>query len=820
MEIDVGYEADDERDDDDRRGHVHMYKLCGIPLMKNITRKSHALVIARKYYGKTLLPGSYVHKIWRFHHENYYLIREQFLTIFCESGMSDETSLAMNLCSDIVARVVGEIVASSSASRHCEQMTSICSSVCSQITINVMSALTENRNEVTVSNIMPQLHMDSPNSKEKEQDKITGNTDSTNGTKMRNDINTDDRVSGEENELSLKEWLVITEMEPAWQDIPIIAGKDGSRRFGGEWAQFFNSVVAEFNPHCVFAFKNNRVKCLHSRKNNVAFFTAYGVCTVSPCECTVTLRIHNVCQNKLEIEFKGLLKHDPTILKSRRITGEERQAIKDNFLEQRKAPANVCREKLSKLNTAAYAAGNRSGCGVSAKAFQNISFEVNAQKNDINHIAEKIPLSVVLFDEGSVHRYREAACKDVLFVDATGTIIEKIRGFKRILFYSLTTRNPLGKTPAIPISELISSTHTAGGISRLFSVLRDKEKFLYGDNIVPLAIMSDFSTAILSAVIRIFNSGMTTQEYTDKCYNIFTGVAGEEQKLTLALICSAHLMKANSRQMEACLKKSHVTDGAGSVKHIAMRIVRLLVNADCLADIAVIVELVYIVFLSEKVAPQLEGALQRLASIINKFQVDKKDDVDAVADDAENPTARLKLSNSKFNEYFDSLLKTTLTQKIDVACQLEKKTRKTRNIRKMQGKTILDTNVNNATAEQYFNFVKQGMRQRVLPTDEFIYRHFQDVQGLKRQFVDKFGKQKSTPKGGNMAKISRCIPRYPNDVDIACASDVDIPAEDEETWNKNTPKKTIPRKQKFGIKSHLVCLSSSIPENPNQALKR
>eukprot|EP00794_Sanderia_malayensis_P013594 gene13594-15005_t len=631
--------------------------------------------------------------------------------------MSDETSLAMNLCSDIVARVVGEIAASSSASRHCELMTSICSSVCSQITINVMSALTENRNEVTVSNIMPQSHTDSPNFKEKEQDKITEDTDSTNGTKMRNDINTDDRVSdetrgdkcelksvgedvhetsqsnifkasgfsnntakklgksrvlvGEEHELSLKERLVITEIEPAWQDIPIVAQKDGSRRFGGEWAQFFNSVVTEFNPHCVFAFKNNRVKCLHSRKNNVAF---------------------------LQLTVFAL------------ITGEERKAIKENFLEQRKAPANVYREKLSKLNTAAYAAGNRSGCGVSAKAFQNISSEANAQKNDINHIAEKIrkcdaeirketaslyksmmeaqklegyvqscditceALSVVLFDEGSVHLYREAACKDVLFVDATGTIIEKIRGFKRILFYSLTTRNPLGKTPAIPISELISSTHTAGGISRLFSVLREKEKFLYGDNIMPLAIMSDFSTAILSAVISIFNSGMTTQEYTDKCYNIITGVAGEEQKLTLALICSAHLMKANARQIEACLKKSHVTDGAGSVKHIAMRIVGLLVNADCLADIAVIVELAYIVFLSKKVTPQLEGALQRLASIINKFQVDKKDDVDAVADDAntENPTARLKLSNSKFSEYFDNLLKTTLIQKIDVACQLEK----------------------------------------------------------------------------------------------------------------------------------------------------
>eukprot|EP00794_Sanderia_malayensis_P016569 gene16569-18252_t len=73
-------------------------------------------------------------------------------------------------------------------------------------------------------------------------------------TIMRNDIcdiNTDDPVSeetrgdkwdqksvGEENELKLKERLVMTEMEPASRDIPTVARKDGSRRFEETGANF------------------------------------------------------------------------------------------------------------------------------------------------------------------------------------------------------------------------------------------------------------------------------------------------------------------------------------------------------------------------------------------------------------------------------------------------------------------------------------------------------------------------------------------------------------------------------------------------------
>ena len=221
------------------------------------------------------------------------------------------------------------------------------------------------------------------------------------------------------------------------------------------------------------------------------------------------------------------------------------------------------------------------------KAFQHISSEANAIRNDLSIVADKIrkcdvkirnenqqlhksvmnilkipgyvqsnditsdSFCVVLFDEGSIRLYRHVCLKDKIFLDASGTIVEKVRGVKRILLYSLTTRNPFGKSPPVPLAEMISSTHTAGTIKRMMSLLREKEKTLYGNNVILLAIRTDFSMAMIAACISEFNNGITVTEYLDQCFDIVSGTdRGSRQRLTLQLICSAHLMKTNAKNVE------------------------------------------------------------------------------------------------------------------------------------------------------------------------------------------------------------------------------------------------------------------------------
>ena len=53
-------------------------------------------------------------------------------------------------------------------------------------------------------------------------------------------------------------------------------------------------------------------------------------------------------------------------------------------------------------------------------------------------------------------------------------------------------------------------------------------------------------------------------------------------------------------------------------------------------------------------------------------------------------------------------------------------------LHKMAGKTLLDGSSSNAYAENYFIFVKQSFTTKSVPIDGFVYRHFNDVQGLRR----------------------------------------------------------------------------------------
>ena len=368
-------------------------------------------------------------------------------------------------------------------------------------------------------------------------------------------------------------------------------------------------------------------------------------------------------RKKGRLQFVGNVNHDVSILKSRRITGSERQNLMHEFSCSRTKPSTFYRSKLRDLDEDSYASGNRLGCGVTSKAFQHISTEAKRKQNNVNLISEKIrdcdkaiqgkgggtfetmmdkqqilgfvqsnditndTLCVVLFDEGCVRLYRHVCSKDILFFDATGTIVEAVKGFKKLLLYSLTTRNPFNKSPPVPVAELISSSHTAGSIQRLFSLLREKERAVYGDNIQPFAIRTDFSLAIINACIAEFNGGMTVGTYIDHCYDIVSGQTQsfQDSHMTLVLVCAAHVMKMNSNNVERRAFKRVASENRASVKHLAMRIVGLLVNIDRLDDAIEIVKLAYIAFMSECITPTLTEALERLSAIVNEFKVARRE---------------------------------------------------------------------------------------------------------------------------------------------------------------------------------------------------
>ena len=157
----------------------------------------------------------------------------------------------------------------------------------------------------------------------------------------------------------------------------------------------------------------------------------------------------------------------------------ERQKIQKQFIDSRHNPSTIYHNRLRDLDDESYALGNRSGCGISPKAFQHISSEANAVRNDVSIVEDKIGkcddkireekkwlhksvmnilkipgyvqsnditsdmLSILLFDEGSIWLYRHVCLKDTIFLDATRTIVEKVRGLKRIFAVLSNNQKPI-----------------------------------------------------------------------------------------------------------------------------------------------------------------------------------------------------------------------------------------------------------------------------------------------------------------------------------------------------------------------------------------
>ena len=185
----------------------------------------------------------------------------------------------------------------------------------------------------------------------------------------------------------------------------------------------------------------------------------------------------------LRITFSGDICHKQGEISARKIRGEERNLIKSVFAGRSHTPGDLFRKKVASLSGDEFASGNRQGTGRQTKAFRHISAEAKRDQRlpsllakNLTELDEKLKkddiekcsksqinkrfygfiastdvtsdsLRITLLDEGGVRLYHSVAPKDIIYIDATGTVVENIAQFKRLLLYSFTTRNPFGLSP-------------------------------------------------------------------------------------------------------------------------------------------------------------------------------------------------------------------------------------------------------------------------------------------------------------------------------------------------------------------------------------
>jgi hypothetical protein len=139
----------------------------------------------------------------------------------------------------------------------------------------------------------------------------------------------------------------------------------------------------------------------------------------------------------------------------------------------------------------------------------------------------------------------------IWFIDATGGILKRIVGQKKVLLYSIVMDDKSNKF-VCPLADFFSPGHDMKTISSYFQIIRDSlEKFISKRSFqcAPL-IVTDFSWALINAVLRTFNK-TSFEAYINWCSNILI-----EHKIfkihflpTIIFLCYSHFIKMISKKV-------------------------------------------------------------------------------------------------------------------------------------------------------------------------------------------------------------------------------------------------------------------------------
>ena len=129
-------------------------------------------------------------------------------------------------------------------------------------------------------------------------------------------------------------------------------------------------------------------------------------------------------------------------------------------------------------------------------------------------------------DQPMVMLYHQTVRNDILFIDATGSVVRQPRYLKKILYYACVIRHPYNLSPPVPVAEFISSNQDQFAIRRFFSMIHEKEYQKYGPSGLtnPRLIVLDFSMALIQAALQEFTNE-SLKQYLDRTFGIITGEA-------------------------------------------------------------------------------------------------------------------------------------------------------------------------------------------------------------------------------------------------------------------------------------------------------
>ena len=261
--------------------------------------------------------------------------------------------------------------------------------------------------------------------------------------------------------------------------------------------------------------------------------------------------------------------------------------------------------------------------------------------------------------------------------DATGSIIKNIAGQKKPFFYSIISRD-LKKKLILPIAEFVTTAHDSVSITKyLFSIRKILENSLNANKrfILPPIVVTDFSWALITAVLEAFNN-CSVINYLNWTFDVILKYSENNQlnqiMKTRIIICQTHIFKAVVHKtnifIEQRRSKELNYDKYNQIKKLFLFCFTILQNSICLDDFNIALHDIFNIFCREYSTNETNNCIKRIEDLIFKrnFDLFKIIDVDLLSK-IKNQDSELDIHiyqencnnikiNSPFYEYYNNII--------------------------------------------------------------------------------------------------------------------------------------------------------------------
>ena len=232
----------------------------------------------------------------------------------------------------------------------------------------------------------------------------------------------------------------------------------------------------------------------------------------------------------------------------------------------------------------------------------------------------------MLFNESSVRFYHDLSKKEILGIEATGSVVRKTNNFEKIFLYAITIQHPSGKPFPLPGALYITGNHTIESVRYFIMCLREKERSFFSKKVQSRMNIADNSRVLQTAVLLEYN-GETIDQYCDRMYTLITEKQEEmETEKTFMQLCSNHLLA----QMKRTLIRLKISE-----KHFVMRILGRLIECKNLSGLKSLVIAFYSVTMAEYAFEYVTKSLTHLNNAVNEFQ-EFDETIDNITNEIEN----------------------------------------------------------------------------------------------------------------------------------------------------------------------------------------